>query len=519
MKVEIIELPETEVTADDGLKFDAGEMGKNIIPSAVQLGKDIAYPFMHPIETAQGLKALGTGIYELTQKELGNREGMEDTTDMAAAGAVWDYLKERYGGAQNILTTLQNDPVGLLTDASAILTGGGSIVAKTPSIFGKVGDIAVKTGKIIDPILQAQKGTQAIIPPILQGLSGVDAAAYSQSIKAGKEGYTPFLENINKKITPEESVSKLKKGVKELRKQTSESFGISKKDWDTMADVDFLPIQDKLNALKLDTRLGGKARGKTYLDRSETKKLNDLGKIIDKYISGKDPNLRTVEGANFLKREIDKKYKTLTPDQSDAKRIYSEIKSDLIDQIDIADANYKPTLQAYGTAMETIKDIEKSLSAGDKAQVDTGINKILSVSKNIGTREHRLNLMDYLKEKTGIDLASESAGMALSDPFSKKQFQLLSSSGIGAAPLIAGSGFSIPLAALGFGTTSLLGSPRLMGNIGYGLGSAQRIPVAGNLFTQKGINRAAYGGSVVDELTQAPFEGLLSIDEIKEKYQ
>ena len=519
MKVEIIELPETEVTADDGLEFDAGKMGRNIIPSTIQLGKDIAYPFMHPIETAKGLKSLGTGIYELTQKELGNREGMEDTPDMAAAGAVWDYLKERYGGAQNILTTLENDPVGLLTDASALLSGGGTLAAKGPSIIGKTGNVLKKTGEFIDPILKAQQAGQKIIPPILQGFSGVDAAAYTQAVKAGKEGYSPFLESVNKKITPEESVDKLKKGVKKLKKEASSSFEISKKDWDQMADVDLLPIKDKLNELKLETRLGGKARGRSYLDAGETRKINELGKIIDKYIVGKDPNLRTVEGANFLKREIDKKYKSLGVDQGDAKRIFSEVKSDLINQIDNADSTYKPTLQAYGTAMETIKDIEKSLSAGDKAAVDTGINKILSVSKNIGTKEHRLNLMDYLKERTGIDLASESAGMALSDPFSKRQFQLFTGGGVGAAPLVAGSGFSIPLAALGIGVGTTLGSPRLMGNVGYGLGSTQRLPMVGGLFTEKGINRALYGGSVATGLTQDPFEGLLSIDEIKEKYQ
>ena len=100
-------------------KFDedknlASQTLSNIIPSAKQLGVDIATPFMHPIQTAKSIKELGSSIFSLIQTgEQGNEQLARD---------VGTFFADRYGGLENLKKTMATDPIGLLSDISIVLT-------------------------------------------------------------------------------------------------------------------------------------------------------------------------------------------------------------------------------------------------------------------------------------------------------------------------------------------------------------------------------------------------------------
>jgi len=127
------EIPKSEVSPVD-YSFSPMNMIGNIPESAANLAGNLAYPFMHPIETAQGMgKMIGGSASKLM--EATGFPLMPDTFDEqtpeyynpeafdAAAGA----LGERYGSGEKALKTLERDPVGVLGDVAGVVSGAGAL--------------------------------------------------------------------------------------------------------------------------------------------------------------------------------------------------------------------------------------------------------------------------------------------------------------------------------------------------------------------------------------------------------
>lgn len=144
----------------ENVDFDAATMIKNIPSSASQFVGDITFPFRHPIQAGEGLWNLGSG---LVQKAIPGEQGNEKYAD--AAG---QFFSNRYGGVDEIKTTAMNDPVGLLADASLLVTGGGTAAAKLPGQAGKIGKATQTAGRAIDPLTSitnlTRKGVGKLIP-------------------------------------------------------------------------------------------------------------------------------------------------------------------------------------------------------------------------------------------------------------------------------------------------------------------------------------------------------------------
>ena len=145
--------------------FDAGQMVRNIPGSAGQFVADITQPIRHPIQTAKGLWKAGSGAAEmLVPGEQGNEP---------YARAVGQGLKERYGGAQRLRRTLQNDPVGLAADVAGLATGGSTLAAKglsTAARAGRTGDVlrgVAAGGRALDPMTGTLRAVGAVIPKAL----------------------------------------------------------------------------------------------------------------------------------------------------------------------------------------------------------------------------------------------------------------------------------------------------------------------------------------------------------------
>lgn len=108
---------------EEEFDFSAMEMLKNIPGSALQLGKDLTAPIHSPIDTATGLWKVLSGA---VQKIIPGAQDNERYAD-----ALGQAMVDRYGSVENALKTLQNDPVGILSDVAGVATGGAGLVAKT----------------------------------------------------------------------------------------------------------------------------------------------------------------------------------------------------------------------------------------------------------------------------------------------------------------------------------------------------------------------------------------------------
>ena len=133
-----------------GLGEMASSAVQNLPGSAWQFAKDVTAPIHSPIETAKGLGGLAAGAFQ---------KAMYTPSEQAASGdnsvdALVDFVKERYGGLDEIKRTVAEDPAGFLADIAGLGMGGGGLAAKaagTASRVGKVGAAVQKAGRAIDP--------------------------------------------------------------------------------------------------------------------------------------------------------------------------------------------------------------------------------------------------------------------------------------------------------------------------------------------------------------------------------
>ena len=133
--------------------IDIREVAKNTPRSFVENVKNLAtIPMMalSPKKTAETLGQIGGGIF---QKLTGNEI---QTPGLDRVNAIIDYEKNRYGGG-NIYKTIEQDPVGVAADASALLMGGGGLLrgagslAKSGRLAG-VGKDVMEIGAMVEPI-------------------------------------------------------------------------------------------------------------------------------------------------------------------------------------------------------------------------------------------------------------------------------------------------------------------------------------------------------------------------------
>lgn len=141
----------TPVDADTDEGFSFLEMAKNVPSSAVQFGKDVATPFMNPIDTAQSVYNLALGV---ASKAIPGEQDSE-----AYADQMGQFIKDRYGSWDAFKDTAEKDPVGVLADVSALFTGGSLSAVKAGGKVGKLGRSLNKVGKAIDPVNLGAKTT------------------------------------------------------------------------------------------------------------------------------------------------------------------------------------------------------------------------------------------------------------------------------------------------------------------------------------------------------------------------
>ena len=221
--------------------FSFSEMVSNIPSSAVQFGSDIIQPILSPIDTAQNLGKLITGGASNIAK-YAREQGLPLTPEpspeqLAAHGGYYPYeqeadaageaLKARYGSVPALKQTLMADPVGSLADVATLATGGGTLMAKMPSLMGKTGQVIQKTGMALEPLNMmkgiAKTGIGALTPKSLPANLYKSAAKFPTTLDAkyGMGTRTKLAETALKhKLMPnEQGILNLSKYETELGKR------------------------------------------------------------------------------------------------------------------------------------------------------------------------------------------------------------------------------------------------------------------------------------------------------------
>lgn len=471
-------VPEDQRASDKSAEF-VGKVASNIPSSAAEFAKNTAQPFIHPVETAQNVAALGKGVLQ----KLGLMSGNDSTQ---YADAVGKFLIDRYGSGAAIKKTLEEDPVGMLADVSMVLTAGGSATARLPGVIGKAGEVASAAGRTMDPlnaVASTARGAGNVAATALGVTTGVDSDAIKIAAKAGAEGGEPgkaFLENLTGKSDPNAIVSEAKAAVSQLRQERGASYrqDMAKIGADTTV-LDFQKIDDAVQKVAgVKTYKGQVLSPKTEAIRQELEGAVNEWRALD------PAEFHTAEGLDALKQKIGNirdATQVGTPDRLVADNVYKAVYKTITDQA----PEYAKVMKGYEEASNLVREMEKTLSLNPKASIDTSLRKLQSALRNNVNTNYgrRSGLIDFLQRAGAKNLLEKLAGQMLSSAAPR---------GLGRV-LAGGEGFSA-LAALAHGNPAIaamlaggLGasSPLIVGGAAYGAGAATRLPL-------RGIGRSAF---------------------------
>jgi hypothetical protein len=473
----------------------------NIPSSAGNFAKGIYEAVRHPIDTASSLLDVGAGaLRNVLPASVSSAIDSIDSNPQAAnrasqaASAAGEFIKDRYGSNEALKKTIATDPVGVASDLSAILTGGASLArtggnaarfaalrsvpgaATTSAVLAGTGDALGSAARLVNPITPVVAAASKAAPVVgnaaaaLIGGLGTHTGAESikQAFKSGQEGGTSaksFTDNMRGNVPISDVLETAKANLEAIGRAKSDAYkaGIQQVSNDKTI-LDFTGIDKAVDdALKVVTYKGQVKNAKAAdIQRS-------IAEAVDQWKRLDPAEYHTPEGLDALKQQIGGIADSIPFEEKTAnlvgKKVYNAIKNEIVKQA----PTYADTMKAYTDASDQLREIEKTLSLGKNASVDTAMRKLQSLTRNNANTNYgnRLALAKQLEEQGGREIMPALAGQALSSPTPRGLGSAVAGlGGIGAYGL-GGAAAAIPALAVQ--------SPRLMGEAAYGTGAAARM--------------------------------------------
>ena len=328
----------------------------------------------------------------------------------------------------------------------------------------KAKTVAMSAGLNMAPSL-VSKGGELLGSLLRKGTgisTGAGGEAIGQAYKAGKTGNEEFLANMRGEAPMENVLYSAKANLSDMRQAKNSAYRSGMQD--ISADKSVLNFADIDSKLKEAANIGS-YKGETT-NPSAIKALQDIKKSVNRWKTLDPAEYHTPEGMDALKQRVgaileDIPYNTKARNVADD--IYHSIKTTITDQAPV----YSNVMKDYSQSADLIREIEKSLSLGNKASVATGLNKLQSLMRNnVNTNYgYRQEIANQLMESGGRNLMPALAGQALSSwtPRGIVGQGLDVSAGLGA---ILSGGAHLPALA----ATAASTSPRLVGETAYKAG-------------------------------------------------
>lgn len=343
------------------------------------------------------------------------------------------------------------------------------------------------------------KGIAKLGSEVLGASTGTGAGVINQYTKAISQGGEIAQEAKNAlrgNLNPQDIVDEAKTAFGQVLKNRSDEYTSKLSELKTKTNIiDHTPIIEKFNKQLEDFGVFFNKDGTPNFSRSPglgryEKDLTALSNTLAEWGTREGDN--TIAGIDKLKQVIDdfrinsqdsRKFDTfVTSLRNEAK---NSIKKDLMKSKDIKTlATYEKMLKDFETSTKEIKEIQKSLSLGDKASVDTAFRKLSTVLRT--NNEVRKQAVDALNDITGGTLIPKIAGQQLSELLPRGLSRVVTTGGTGIG-LATGAGILSML------KVALFTSPRLVGELLNILGFAgQKAELIKQALLKGGISPGDY---------------------------
>lgn len=430
----------------------------------------------------EGLQTMGAEPDSLAYK--GGKLAGEITGTAGAGGVVANTLSsvpKVAAAAPNLINAIRSG--GLSAPGANLLTrsAGGAISgaataglanpedAPGGAFFGGLLPGGINAAGVTGGLLR--RGTGSLVKNTTGLMSGVGGEAVETAYKAGRSGGTNFLDNMRGNVPLTDVLDDAKSALAKMRLDRGAQYrqGMAGVSADKTV-VDFTPIDKAVTALKSMGNYKGQA-----INKNAAGAVDEISDLVTQWKSLDPKEFHTPEGLDALKQAISDIRDTTqfgTAARKAADTAYNAVKGEITTQA----PTYAKVMKDYSQASETLQEVERALSLGNRAAADTSMRKLQSLMRNnVNTNYgNRLGLAKTL-ESNGAEILPAVAGQAMSS------WTPRGLAGATTTPLAALAAYANPLALAALPGSS----PRLLGEMAYGLGAANRgVASGGNALMQ-----------------------------------
>jgi len=439
------------------------EAVKSFGPSVANMVGDIYQAVTSPVQTTKAVLDLGAGILQNALPERLVQAVGEDKASRDLASKVGQHYVQRYGSVEGAKKALATDPAGVMADLSTVLTGGALLPTRAAPALATA-------ARAVDPLLLSAKGLAKTADIGGQGVkqalgltTGVGGESIGQAYKAGLAGgeaAEALKANMRGNVEQTAVLDAAKQNLAELGRQRQQAYRANMQNIKGDKSVlDFTGIDKAVTDAQSKVVFKGKVK-----NEAAAQKLAEVEAKVADWKSLDPADFHTPEGLDALKQSIGETLESIPFESTQQRLVVGEVYNAVKNEINKQAPTYAKTMKAYADASEQIKEIEKALSLGKKASVDTAMRKLQSLMRNNVNTNYgqRLKLAQELEAAGGRQLMPSLAGQSLN--------QLVPRGIQGATSIPTSLGaFSLgglPL-TLAYGAVS---SPRLVGEAAYGAG-------------------------------------------------
>lgn len=240
---------------------------------------------------------------------------------------------------------------------------------------------------------------------------GATTGAGGESVRQAFRNAPGFVENMRGHVAPGTVVDNARSGIQTMRQNMLDDYRTGKDAW--ASDTTPLKFDDIGNAYH-DAVSKFSFRGEMQPGIAEVK--DKVGSLIYRWkeLGADNPAFFTTEGLDALKRQLNDVYPTDIQNRTGrafVKEVVDSVKASITRQR----PDYKAAMHDYWQRSEQLDEIERSLSLGDKATVDTALRKLQSVMRNNVNSNfgQRAQSVQALEQMGGANVLPQVAGQAL----------------------------------------------------------------------------------------------------------
>ena len=469
------------------------QAGSNAPRSLYNLGKDVVTAVANPIDTLASLTELTMGAFQnLTPLDLEKSFGAspeEVKRTRSMANAVGEFYKDRYGSIEGAKQAFAQDPAGVLADASTVFGVGAAAI---PAKFAKTTSALKTAATITDPAYLALKGTKTAAnfganraADVLGLMTGAGSSPIKEAAKAGLTGgekAKSFRQNIQGSVEMTDALDAAKAN---LAKMQADKQAMYRSNMQVIKNDATVLKFDDVDAALRDAQNMVSYKGQVK-NEAAAAKLAEAQMRINDWRALDPKEFHTPEGMDALKQSIGDILESIPFEQKAARSAVGDVYAKIKNTISKQAPTYEKVMRAYAAASENIREIERALSLGKKASVDTAMRKLQSLMRdNVNTNYgQRGRLAKQLEEAGGKDFMPALAGQALQSVTPRGIQQGVSSlTGLGAFSV-----GGLPAALV----TAAASSPRLAGEGAYLSGLLARYPARAAEMIKKNQPEADY---------------------------